>query len=108
MAKKDPKAWYNDIMYCICRDELVIGETHTATKNWNLRDMVSEMQYVLDQYEDPDCIYYQDAHDDMQPAHKPWYKEWVQEKARMKRFINSNKAAALKIECTEGHCSKYD
>lgn len=108
MAKRNPIKWYNDIMYSVCRDEVVVGENHTNTKGWNLRDMVSEMQYVLDQYEDPDCIYYQDAHDETQPAHKPWYKEWIADKSKMKRFINANKDEALKLECIESHCSKYD
>lgn len=55
---------YNNIMYDLARDNLVIGEGHNETAGWNLRDMLSEMQYTLDQYEDPDCIYWQDAHDD--------------------------------------------
>lgn len=108
MAKRNPIKWYNDIMYSVCRDEVCIGESHTATKDWTLRDMVSEMQYVLNQYEDPDCIYYQDAHNETQPSHKPWYKEWIADKSKMKRFINANKDEALKMECVESHCSKYD
>lgn len=108
MAKRDPIKWYNDIMYSICRDEVCIGEGHTGTTGWNLRDMVSEMRYVLDQYEDPDCIYYEEAHDEAQPSHKPWYKEWIAAKARMRRFIETNKKEALQMECTESHCSRYD
>lgn len=99
---------YNNIMYDICRDHLAIGELHNETLGWNLRDMVSEMQYTLDRYEDPDCIYWQDAHDEMQPSHKPWLKEWQNQKARMKRFIAKYKDEALKMICTENHCSKYD
>ena len=99
---------YNNIMEDICREFLAIGEQHNETAGWNLRDMVSEMQYTLDQYEDPDCIYWQDAHDECQPYDKPWLKEWQKEKARMKRFIAKYKAEALKMECTQSHCSKYD
>lgn len=99
---------YNNIMYDLCRDNLAIGELHNETKGWNLRDMVSEMQYTLDQYEDENCIYWQDAHDECQPSHKPWLKEWQNQKARMKRFIAKYKDEAMKMQCAEWHSSKYD
>lgn len=104
-----PITAYNNIMFDLCYEHLTIGTNLSeGTANWNLRDMVSEMQYTLDKWNDPDCIYWQDAHDDTQPAHKPWLKNWNNERARMKRFINKYKDEALKMECTEGHCSIYD
>lgn len=99
---------YNNIMCDLCRDHLMIGEGHNETEGWNLKDMVSEMQYTLDIYEDPDCLYWQDAHDESQPPHKPWLKEWKNAKARMKRFIEKHKAEALKMKCTQDHCSIFD
>lgn len=99
---------YNNIMYDLCRDHLVIGEGHTETTGWNLRDMVSEMKYTLDVYEDPSSIYWEEAHDEDQPSGKPWLAEWNAAKARMRRFIIKYKDEALKMKCTEGHCSIYD
>lgn len=104
-----PVTAYNNIMWDICHEHLTIGTMFSeGTAGWNLRDMVSEMQYTLDKWNDPDCIYWQDAHDDTQPSHKPWLKNWNNERARMKRFIEKYKNEALKMECTEGHCSIYD
>lgn len=101
---------YNDIMYSIAREYLTIGtkDSSEEVQDWNLRDMVSEMQYTLGNYENPDCIYWQDAHDECQPPDKPWYREWVNVKKRMKRFISRWEAEALKLECVQYHCSKYD
>lgn len=100
---------YNNLMNDLCREHLTIGTRFSEnTENWNLRDMVSEVQYTLDLYDEPDTIYWDDAHDETQPADKPWYKQWLREKARMRRFISKYKAEALKMECTHSHCSKYD
>ena len=100
---------YNKIMYDICRDHNTVGTSASEnTDGWSLRDMVSEMQYTLDQYNDPQCIYYIDAHDECQPSHKPWLKEWQNIKARMKRFIEKYKEEALEMECVVNHCSIYD
>lgn len=96
-------------MYDICRDHLTIGTNASEnTDNWNLRDMVSEVQYTLDIWDDLDSLEWCDAHDESQPAHKPWYREWYSQKQRMKRFIAKYKDEALKMKCTESHCSKYD
>lgn len=100
---------YNNIMYSVCREYLTIGTSFSEhTGGWNLRDMVSEMQYTLDIYDDPDCIYWQDAHDESQHWSKPWYKEWVSEKGKMKRFIEAYEPFITDMICTQGHCSKYD
>ena len=103
---------YNNIMFAICREYNTIGTSYTEDaehrNNWNLRDMVSEMQYTLDIYRDPDCIYYEEAYDDCQPAGRPWYKQWKNITARMQRFINKYRSDALCMECTQCHCSIFD
>ena len=100
---------YNNIMFAICHEHLTIGTDYSeGTENWNLRDMVSEMQYTLDLWNDPGSTAYDDAHDNTQPPNKPWYKNWLNEKARMKRFIAKYKDEALTMNCTESHYSKYD
>ncbi len=104
-----PVKQYNDIMFDIAHEHVTIGTRYSeGTEEWNLRDMVSEMQYVLDLWSDPSSIAWQDAHDDSQPSHKPWYREWINEKARMKRFVNKHVKEALTMKCHEGHCSRYD
>lgn len=103
------KKKYNDIMFEIAREHLTIGTKNSeGTDEWNLRDMVSEMQYTLDVYNDPSCIYWEEAHDDTQPSDKPWYREWIRAKGLMKRFIDKYKQMALTMECTVAHCSKFD
>lgn len=100
---------YNEIMYSICCDHLTIGTRFSeGTQNWNLRDMVSEMQYTLDLWNESTSTAYADAHDPNQPNGKPWYRNWVNEKNRMKRFIEKYKNEALKMSCTESHFSKFD
>lgn len=100
---------YNNIMNDICREYLTIGTCHSeGTDGWNVRDMVSEMQYTLDIYLDPECIYWQDAHDETQPPHKPWLRNYQNEIARMRRFIAKYKDEAMTMECTAAHSSIYD
>ena len=92
MAKVSAVKRYNELMNDLCREHSTIGTSFSEnTDGWNLRDMVSEVQYVLDLYDDPSTIYWEDAHDDNQPSYKPWYKEWLSEKRRMKRFIERYK-----------------
>lgn len=100
---------YNNIMRDICREYNTIGTSFSeGTEGWTIRDMVSEMQYTLDIYNDEGCIYLEEAHDETQPADKPWYKEWINQKRRMERFIEKYKGEAAKAECTMRHCSIYD
>lgn len=100
---------YNSIMNSICHEFATIGtRLSQGTEKWNLRDMVSEMQYTLDIWTDPSCEPYQDAHDSNQPFDKPWLLDWVVKTTNMKRFIETYKEEALTMSCTEGHCSKFD
>ena len=103
---------YNDLMFDIAREYNTIGTSYTedpeSRNNWNLRDLVSEVQYTLDVFEDPGCIYWQDAHDESQPSDQSWLKEWQDNIATMKRFIARYKDEAMTMSCYEGHSSKYD
>ena len=70
------------------------------TENWNLRDMVSEMKYFLDLYnEDGTC--YSDMKEDC-------YDEWRHDVKLMQGFISKYKDEALKIKGYTRHCSCYD
>lgn len=107
---------YNAIMFSVCLEHATIGTNFSEnTDGWNLRDLVSEMQYQLDMWTDPDCMSWQDAHDPIQPvdvingrSRKRWLYEWSKSKARMERFINKYKPLIKGLTCTVGHCSIYD
>jgi hypothetical protein len=103
---------YNDIMNSICREHNTIGERLSdGTENWNLRDMVSEMQYTFDLWNEPGSVAYDDAHDEFQPVRngrREWYYNWQLEKARMKRFIEAYEPFIGDMECAISHCSRFD
>ena len=103
---------YNDIMNSICREHNTIGERLSeGTEKWNLRDMVSEMQYTLDLWNEPGSVAWDDAHDDCQPirnGRKAWLYNWQKEKARMERFITAFEPFIDDLECAESHSSIYD
>lgn len=97
--------WYNDIMEQIGYDHVTIGKTLSeGTENWNIRDMVAECDYWLSTYyEGCHCnndMRYSDEEDER--------KMWRNETARLKNFIKAYKPFIEDIECSEGHCSKYD
>ena len=104
--KKGVKA-YNNLMNGLAMEYNTIGTSFTEDperrNNWNLRDMVSEVQYTLDIYTDPNCIYWQDAQDD-----EEYNKIYKGDIANMRKFIRTYKKEALTMQCTDGHCSKYD
>lgn len=103
---------FNNLMYSLGREYVTIGTSDTSAninnKNWNLRDLVSEVQYWLDFWQNDDCIYRVEAYATSYPDHKERYNQYINDIARMKRFIARYKEEALTMECTQEHCSKYD
>lgn len=79
-----------------------------ATGNHKTAQLFKEAADLLDLWNDPDCDPWQDAHDETQASDKPWRKQWINEKARMRRFIDKYKDEALKMKCFDVHSSKYD
>ncbi len=96
---------YNDLMEFIGLDHLTIGQTLSEdTDGWNLRDMVSEVQYQLDCYfEVGHCA--ADMRYDDDPRVRRQY--WI-EVQRLRRFINRFGPMVADMKCTAGHCSKWD
>ena len=84
--------------------DTIYTEAPERRNNWNLRDMVSEVQYILDFYHEPESVFYESAHSD-DPEERRRYREDV---AKMRKFIRTYEAEALTMKCTDGHCSKYD
>ena len=104
MNFEDAKKRYNDIMYCICREHLTIGETLSEdTENWNIRDMVAECDYQL-------STYYEVGHcnEEMRREDEEGRKMWYSETGKLKRFIEAYKPFIEGIKCAAGHCSRYD
>lgn len=103
------KKKYNEIMYSLCIEHLTIGTRFSeGTENWNLRDMVSEMQYTLGIWSDEGCTPYIDAHNPYNGDHEETYKEWISGLGKMRRFIDRYLEEALTMKCNDKHCSKYD
>ena len=103
---------YNNLMYSLGREHVTIGTEDTeepeSTNKWNLRDMVSEVQYWLDSWQSDDSIYREAAYDTSLPDHKEVYSQYRNDLARMERFIARFENEALTMKCTEKHCSRYD
>lgn len=96
---------YNDIMMRIGLDHNTIGtEFSESTDDWNLRDIVSECDYVLG-------TYYEDGHAN---AEMRWSNDlderqlWKSETSILKKFINKYKVYINNMKCKQGHCSSYD
>ena len=107
---------YNNIMRDLCLEHCTIGTNLSEdTENWNLRDMVAEMDYQLNIWLDPDCMYYIDAHDEYQPTIQvgnrtvgEYLYNWQKEVARMKRFIAKYETQITNLQCHSEHCSRFD
>ena len=103
---------YNNLMYSLCYEHHTIGTSDTEDperiNQWNLRDMVSEVQFWLDTMTSDDSIHREEAYDTSHPDHKELYKQYRSDLAKMQRFIARYEKEAMTMECFEGHCSKYD
>lgn len=88
---------YDELISEFYYEEDTVKETH---KNWNLRDLVSEMDYCLSRY-------YKEGNANFD-ARKDNYKEWLSDVKKMKRFIKRWLPKCNNMKPYEGHCSKYD
>lgn len=117
MIFEEAKKRYNGMMNDFGLEYLTIGQRLSEdTDGWNIRDMVSECQYQLDVcYEDgnsnSDGRYildymdmYGSTYDEAEDAHKSWLSKTM----RLRNFIKKYKEAALKMQCSVGHCSQFD
>ena len=114
---------YNALMYRLALDHNTIGTRLSEhTEEWNLRDMVSECQYQLDQFSEYGTCQWESLHalDDIDKDtddtwEQRYYADHIDEvnsaKADMKtlrQFINTYKKDISEMECHEGHCSMWD
>lgn len=98
-------AEYNDMMFSLCLEFCTIGTDYSQdTEDWNLRDMVSESQYQLDCYYDDDKASSESRYsDDLYERN-----QWKNDTKRLKAFIRKYEKHIDELECTVGHCSKFD
>lgn len=126
---KKATAEYNDLMEDYCWEHVTIGTRYSEdTDGWNLRDMVSEVQYHYDTcYEDGNCnsegrypdyweidnacmlsrelFRYYTRHNEGQ---KELHEEWLRKTRRLRAFIRKYKNHINDLVCVCGHCSIYD
>ena len=101
---------YNNIMYDLCLDHLVVGEPNSKmeegseAKGWNLRDMVSECQYQLGLYYEDGTLSAEMRYSDYESERKAWRSEV----GKLQRFINAYAPFIQDMKCVTGHCSKFD
>lgn len=111
------KKRYNKMMNDFCLEHLTIGDRLSEnTENWNIRDMVSECQYQLDvcfedgnsnsegRYTHELIEYYGYDEEDAKQEHA----RWLSKTTRLRNFIKKYKEIAMTMDCSDGHCSKFD
>lgn len=120
---------YNDLMWDLCYEHNTIGTRLSEnTENWNLRDMVSECQYVLDccyeeghannegqypeywEFTEQDLLY-KSRYDRVvrhNNCEKEAHKSWLSRTRRLRNFIKAFEPYIKDMKCTMGHCSCYD
>lgn len=98
---KKAKKRYNDLMFELCYEHNTIGTSYSEdTDQWNIRDMVAEVDYIL-------STYYEWGHvNEELKEENP--KLWHSETGKLKRFIDAYKPFIANVVCFEGHCSRYD
>ena len=96
---------YNNIMYALGYEHKTIGEGWSEdTENWNLRDMLAEVDYVR-------STFYESGHcnEDMRHGDEEERKEWRRCVSRLQRFIVNYEPYAEDMMCNDRHVSgKFD
>ena len=89
--------------------------TNERNNKWNIRDMISELQYILDCYNDPSCLKYVEAHEKIWnpktnriEKNKEAYTTWSSGKRKLEGFIKKHENEAMNWDCYTNHGSKYD
>lgn len=92
---------YNGIMFGMCYEHNTINTEYSeGTENWNVRDMVAEVDYVL-------STYYESGHANADMKEDA-PEQWEIDVAELKAFIKAYKPYISGIKCVSGRCSQYD
>lgn len=120
---------YNKLMFGLGHEYNSIGTSFSEnTDSWNLRDMVSECQYILDCcYEEGNANsegrypeYWRVTAEDIldkkrfdriqrhNKEEKEMHQEWLSKTKRLRNFIKAYEPYIKNMKCAMGHCSCFD
>lgn len=92
---------YNDLMFITGFDHCTIKTGFAEqTEDWNLRDMVAEVDYVLSNFNE--------AGNSCHDLKEIDFKEWRSITGKLQRFINRYEKYIDGLKCHAAHCSRYD
>lgn len=77
-----------------------VEDNEEKRKNWNLRDLIAEMDYCLFRFYEEGNANFESRRDN--------YKEWLSAVKKMKRFIQRWLPKCKDMKPYEEHCSHYD
>ena len=91
---------FDELICAYYSEDDTVEDNEEKRKNWNLRDLIAEMDYCLFRYYEEENACFEDRKYD--------YKEWLSATQRMKRFIQRWLPKCEGMKPYEGHCSHYD
>lgn len=91
---------YDELITLFYSGDETVEDNAEKRENWNLRDLIAEMDYCLSRYYEEGNACFEDRKYD--------YKEWFSAIKRMKRFIQRWLPKCNHMRPYEKHCSYYD
>lgn len=91
---------YDELITLFYSGDETVEDNAEKRENWNLRDLIAEMDYCLSRYYEEGNACFEDRKYD--------YKEWLSATQRMKRFIKRWLPKCKDMRPYEEHCSHYD
>lgn len=91
---------YDELITLFYSGDETVEDNAEKRENWNLRDLIAEMDYCLSRYYEEGNACFEDRKYD--------YKEWFSAVKRMKRFIQRWLPKCNHMRPYEKHCSYYD
>lgn len=91
---------YDELITLFYSGDETVEDNEERRKNWNLRDLIAEMDYCLSRYYEEGNACFEDMKYD--------YNGWLSATKRMKRFIKRWLPKCKYMKPSEEHCSHYD
>ena len=91
---------FDELICVYYSEDDTVEDNEERRKNWNLRDLIAEMDYCLFRYYEEGNACFEDR--------KYNYKEWLSAVKKMKRFIQRWLPKCKDMKPYEEHCSHYD
>lgn len=91
---------FDELICVYYSEDDTVEDNEEKRKNWNLRDLIAEMDYCLFRYyEEGNCNFEERKYN---------YDEWLSAVKKMKRFIQRWLPKCKDMKPYEEHCSHYD